>query len=114
MLAATEYRVQLDLYQGPMDLMLYLVRRHEIDLLRVRIAQITAQFLNNPYLVPQAFTLAGHLSAGRRTQLAFLGSDALALSPGFSDRGGIDVVRLGPTGPSVRPDPESEGPSGPD
>jgi hypothetical protein len=49
-----------------------------------------------------------------RTQLAFLGSDALALSPGFSDRGGIDVVRLGPTGPSVRPDPESEGPSGPD
>ena len=48
-----------------------------------------------------------------RTQLAFLGSDALALSPGFSDRGGIDVVRLDATGPSARPGPESEGPSGP-
>jgi hypothetical protein len=30
-----------------------------------------------------------------RTQLTFLGSEDLALSPGFSDSGGIDVVRLG-------------------
>ncbi len=40
--------------------------------------------------------------AHSRTQLAFLGSDDLALSPGFSDRGGIDVVRLGATAPSAR------------
>jgi hypothetical protein len=48
-----------------------------------------------------------------RTQLAFLGSDALALSPGFSAGGGVDVVRLHATGPFARPGPEGEGPSGP-
>jgi hypothetical protein len=48
-----------------------------------------------------------------RTQLAFLGSGDLALSPGFSDRGGIDVVRLGVTDPSAGPGPQSEGPRGP-
>ncbi|MCR9248134.1 MAG: VCBS repeat-containing protein [bacterium] len=36
-------------------------------------AQHTAAFLNNPALVPPAFTQAGHLTAGRRSQLTFLG-----------------------------------------
>lgn len=40
-----EYRVELKLYSGPMDLLLYLVRRNELDPLRLPIAKITAQFL---------------------------------------------------------------------
>ena len=36
-------------------------------------AQTTAAFLANPFLVPAAFAQAGYLSAGRRTQLNFLG-----------------------------------------
>jgi segregation and condensation protein A len=39
-----EYRVELDRYSGPLDLLLYLVRRNELDLLDLPIAAITAQF----------------------------------------------------------------------
>jgi segregation and condensation protein A len=40
-----DYRVQLDNFTGPMDLLLYLVRRNEVDIVRLPIARITAQFL---------------------------------------------------------------------
>lgn len=40
-----DYRVQLDTFSGPLDLLLYLVRRNEIDLLDLPISQITNQFL---------------------------------------------------------------------
>ncbi len=39
------FRVQLQTYRGPMDLLLYLVRRHEVDILNLPIAPITHQFL---------------------------------------------------------------------
>ena len=39
------YRVQLDSFSGPMDLLLYLVRRNEVDIVRLPIAKITEQFL---------------------------------------------------------------------
>jgi segregation and condensation protein A len=38
------YRVELDLFSGPLDLLLYLVRRNEVDILDLPIARITAQF----------------------------------------------------------------------
>lgn len=40
-----DYRVQLDNFSGPMDLLLYLVRRNELDIVRLPIARITVQFL---------------------------------------------------------------------
>ena len=40
-----DYRVQLDTFSGPMDLLLYLVRRNEVDIVRLPIARITVQFL---------------------------------------------------------------------
>lgn len=40
----TEYRVELDLFSGPLDLLLYLVRRCEVDVLDLPIAPIAAQF----------------------------------------------------------------------
>jgi segregation and condensation protein A len=39
------YKVQLDSFSGPMDLLLYLVRRNEVDIVRLPIAKITVQFL---------------------------------------------------------------------
>lgn len=39
------HRVQLDVYDGPLDLLLYLVRRAEVDVLELPLAQITAQYL---------------------------------------------------------------------
>ena len=40
-----EYRVELDLFYGPLDLLLYLVRRDEVDVLELPLAKITAQFV---------------------------------------------------------------------
>jgi len=39
------YRVELEAFSGPLDLLLYLVRRNEIDIVQLPIARITAQFL---------------------------------------------------------------------
>jgi segregation and condensation protein A len=44
-MSTSEYRVSLDLFGGPMDLLLYLVRRNEVDILDLPLAKITAQFL---------------------------------------------------------------------
>ncbi len=40
----TDYRVNLDNYDGPLDLLLYLIRRDEIDIYNIPIARITAQY----------------------------------------------------------------------
>jgi segregation and condensation protein A len=39
-----DYRVQLDFYDGPMDLLLYLVRKDEVDIHDIPIARITGQY----------------------------------------------------------------------
>jgi segregation and condensation protein A len=39
------FRVQLDTYAGPLDLLLYLVRKHELDVLSIPIARIAEQYL---------------------------------------------------------------------
>ncbi|WP_437191405.1 segregation and condensation protein A [Planctomicrobium sp. SH527] len=38
------YRVELDLFTGPLDLLLYLVRRNEVDIVDLPIAKIAQQF----------------------------------------------------------------------
>lgn len=39
------YTVDLDTFQGPLDLLLYLVRRNEVDILDIPIARLAEQFL---------------------------------------------------------------------
>ncbi len=39
------FYVDLDTYRGPLDLLLYLVRKHEVDVMDVRIALVTQQYL---------------------------------------------------------------------
>ncbi len=41
----TEYKVVLDAYNGPLDLLLYLIRREEVDIYDIPIATITEQYL---------------------------------------------------------------------
>ena len=45
-MATREYKVSLDLFGGPMDLLLYLVRRNEVDILELPLAKIAAQFVD--------------------------------------------------------------------
>ena len=39
------FRVDLDTYRGPLDLLLHLVRKHEVDIVDIPIAPVTEQFL---------------------------------------------------------------------
>ncbi len=41
----TGYSVDLDVFQGPLDLLLYLIRKDEIDIYDIPIARITKQYL---------------------------------------------------------------------
>ncbi len=43
-MSPSAYRVELDLFTGPLDLLLYLVRRNEVDIVRLPISRITRQF----------------------------------------------------------------------
>lgn len=43
-MTTTLYRVELDIFSGPLDLLLYLVERSELDICELPIAKITAQF----------------------------------------------------------------------
>jgi segregation and condensation protein A len=41
----TDYRVELDIYNGPLDLLLYLIRRDEIDIHDIPVGHITEQYM---------------------------------------------------------------------
>src|SRR6516225_7708520 len=40
-----DYQVDLDMFRGPLDLLLFLVKRHEVDICDIPIAKIADQFL---------------------------------------------------------------------
>lgn len=40
-----EYRVELDIYNGPLDLLLYLIKREELDIYDIPISKITDSYL---------------------------------------------------------------------
>jgi segregation and condensation protein A len=40
-----DYRVQLDVFTGPLDLLLYLIRRDELDIQDIPLARLTEQYL---------------------------------------------------------------------
>lgn len=48
-----DYRVQLDIYNGPLDLLLYLIRRDELDVYDIPIARVTEQYCQYVSLLEQ-------------------------------------------------------------
>src|SRR5207249_8717790 len=40
-----DYQVNLETFRGPLDLLLYLVKRNEVDICDIPIARLTEQFL---------------------------------------------------------------------
>ncbi len=40
------YEIKLDIFEGPLDLLLYLIRKNEIDIYNIPIALITEQYLS--------------------------------------------------------------------
>src|SRR5512135_1353201 len=39
------YQIKLEIFEGPMDLLLYLIQKHELDIYSIPVALITQQYL---------------------------------------------------------------------
>jgi segregation and condensation protein A len=89
-----EYRVNLDVYNGPMDLLLYLIRREEVDIHDIPVARITEQYLAHverlqqiePDMAGEFLVLAATLLEIKTRMLlpapaAQDGADGLAIDP---------------------------------
>jgi len=48
-----EYQVELEVFKGPLDLLLYLVKRNEVDICDIPIAKIAEQFLGYMSVIQQ-------------------------------------------------------------
>ncbi|MCC6239537.1 MAG: segregation/condensation protein A [Phycisphaerales bacterium] len=49
-----DYRVELDIYNGPLDLLLYLIKRDELDIHDIPIARITDSYMDHVHLLKEA------------------------------------------------------------
>ena len=50
---AEDFRVELNVFKGPLDLLLYLVRKHEVDVIDVPIAEVLEQYLEFLEIIEQ-------------------------------------------------------------
>ena len=57
-----EYRVELDVYNGPLDLLLYLIKRDELDIYDIPIAKITDSYLSYMKMLRDVKTPRGSTS----------------------------------------------------
>ena len=90
-----QYRVELDAYSGPLDLLLFLVRRHEIDLYDIPIAQLTDQYLAHLRALEQVnVDLAGEFLVMAATLLEVKSRMLLPrIEPGDAESGqGLDEL----------------------
>jgi segregation and condensation protein A len=44
--SSMSYQIKLEIFEGPMDLLLYLIKKHELDIYSIPIALITQQYLD--------------------------------------------------------------------
>jgi segregation and condensation protein A len=54
-----DYRVELDVYHGPMDLLLYLIKRDELDVADIPIARITDSYVQYVNMLKEISTEGG-------------------------------------------------------
>ncbi len=76
-----EYRVQLDVFSGPLDLLLYLIRRDEIDVQDISISRLTEQYVAYAHLLEQLDPNSAGEFLVMAATLAELKSRALLPSP---------------------------------
>lgn len=91
----TDYRVALDVYHGPVDLLLFLIKREEIDIYDIPISRITQQYLQyvqllekiDPEVVSEFLVLAATLMEIKSRML-------LPRPPAFEDDEELEDPRL--------------------
>ena len=89
---STAFQLQLPVFEGPLDLLLYLIEREELDITAVSLVQVTDQYLSHLRSGEQvdATALAEFIATG--TRLLLLKSRALLPQPPSDDE---DVEELG-------------------
>ena len=55
-----EYRVELDVFNGPLDLLLYLIKRDELDIYDIPLARITDSYMASVNML-KGLTTAGKI-----------------------------------------------------
>ena len=108
-----EYRVELDVYNGPLDLLLYLIKRDELDIYDIPITRILDTYMTYVEMLKRhaAGKRAGHQCRGR---FPGDGGDADgnqkrdAAAQGRTGRGG-DFRGRGIGGPAIRIGPAASG-----
>ena len=53
MVAEAEYRIKLPVFEGPLDLLLFLIRKNELDIYDIPIASVTRQYLEVIYAMKE-------------------------------------------------------------
>ena len=43
----SEYKVQFEVFEGPLDLLLYLIKREEVDIYEVNLTKLATQFITH-------------------------------------------------------------------
>ncbi len=86
-----DYRVHLDVYNGPMDLLLYLIRKEEVDVYDIPIARITEQYLEHLELIKALdVNLAGEFVVLAATLMEIKSRMLLPHPPPLEQDGGED------------------------
>ena len=96
-----EYRVNLDIYNGPLDLLLYLIRREEVDIHDIPIARITRQYVEYVNLMQQLDpNVAGEFLVFAATLMEIKTRMLLPEPP--PEEAGADAMELDPRAELVR------------
>jgi len=96
-----EYRVSLDIYHGPLDLLLYLIRREEVDIYDIPIARVTAQYVQYVEMLKALDpNLAGEFLVMAATLMEIKTRMLLPAAP--AEEGGADGLDIDPRAELVR------------
>ena len=97
----TEYRVDLEVYNGPLDLLLYLIRREEVDVCDIPIARITEQYIAYVEMLRTLDpNLAGDFLVMAATLMEVKTRMLLPVPP--AEEGGADGLEIDPRAELVR------------
>jgi len=100
--AQTDYRVHLDVFEGPLDLLLHLVKKHELNIFDVPVAFITEKYIQYLELMRQLnLEIAGEYLL-MAASLAHIKSRELLPTPDPTQHHQGDHAQGGPPDPCPR------------
>src|SRR5204863_3440162 len=88
-LRMSDYRISLDVFEGPLDLLLHLVKKHELDILEIQVSFITQKYLEYIELMRQLnLEIAGEYLLMAATLAHLKSRELLPSDPDENDEAG--------------------------